>query len=172
MSEDLRNALNAFLYRTGEASDKFMIVFASNQPDQFDWAINDRIDEMVEFGLPGEAERAKMLKQYFEKYISKPENKAKKITLDEDLGDMDNEYAKIAQRTKGFSGREISKLAIAWQAAAFGGNSATLDKKMLNEVLHHHIAAHKQKEEWKKNMTPLVSEELLKDIESMPEKLV
>lgn len=31
----------------GEASDKFMVVFASNQPEQFDWAINDRIDEMV-----------------------------------------------------------------------------------------------------------------------------
>jgi ATPase family AAA domain-containing protein 3A/B len=29
MSEDLRNALNAFLYRTGETSDKFMLVYAS-----------------------------------------------------------------------------------------------------------------------------------------------
>ena len=34
MSEDLRNALNAFLYRTGSASDKFMVVYASNQPEQ------------------------------------------------------------------------------------------------------------------------------------------
>ena len=49
ISEDMRNALNAFLYRTGEASNKFMVVYASNQPEQFDWAINDRIDEMVEF---------------------------------------------------------------------------------------------------------------------------
>jgi hypothetical protein len=24
-----------------------MVVYASNQPEQFDWAINDRIDEMV-----------------------------------------------------------------------------------------------------------------------------
>jgi len=47
LSEDLRNDLNAFLYRTGSASDKFMVVYASNQPEQFDWAINDRIDEMV-----------------------------------------------------------------------------------------------------------------------------
>jgi hypothetical protein len=37
----------------GEASDKYMVVFASNQPEQFDWAINDRIDEMVDFNLPG-----------------------------------------------------------------------------------------------------------------------
>ena len=46
MSEDLRNALNAFLYRTGEPTNKFMVVYASNQPEQFDWAINDRIDEV------------------------------------------------------------------------------------------------------------------------------
>jgi ATPase family AAA domain-containing protein 3A/B len=52
MSEDLRNALNAFLYRTGGASDKFMVVYASNQPEQFDWAINDRIDEMVKKKKP------------------------------------------------------------------------------------------------------------------------
>lgn len=47
ISEDMRNALNAFLYRTGEQTDRFMVVYASNQPEQFDDAINDRIDEMV-----------------------------------------------------------------------------------------------------------------------------
>ena len=47
MSEDMRNALNAFLYRTGESNKRFMLVLASNQPEQLDWAINDRVDEMV-----------------------------------------------------------------------------------------------------------------------------
>jgi len=47
MSEDMRNALNAFLYRTGEATDRFMLVLATNQPEQLDWAVNDRVDEMV-----------------------------------------------------------------------------------------------------------------------------
>uniref|UniRef100_A0A8R1HUK4 AAA domain-containing protein n=1 Tax=Caenorhabditis japonica TaxID=281687 RepID=A0A8R1HUK4_CAEJA len=42
MSEDTRAALNAFLFRTGEQSRKFMLVVASNQPEQFDWAVNDR----------------------------------------------------------------------------------------------------------------------------------
>ena len=69
MSEDVRNSLNAFLYRTGTQSRKFMVVFASNQPEQFDWAINDRIDEMVEFSLPGKDERAKMIRQYVDEYI-------------------------------------------------------------------------------------------------------
>merc|ERR1711872_905119 len=49
ISEDLRATLNAFLYRTGDQSDKFMLVLASNTPEQLDWAINDRLDEVVEF---------------------------------------------------------------------------------------------------------------------------
>ncbi|NXY38680.1 ATAD3 protein, partial [Pomatorhinus ruficollis] len=57
ISEDLRATLNAFLHRTGQHSNKFMLVLASNQPEQFDWAINDRIDEMVNFDLPQLEER-------------------------------------------------------------------------------------------------------------------
>ena len=34
ISEDVRNSLNAFLYRTGEASKKVVLVYASNQPEQ------------------------------------------------------------------------------------------------------------------------------------------
>ena len=80
ISEDTRNALNAFLYRTGEASQKFMIVYASNQPEQFDWAINDRIDEMVEFRLPGYEERLVMISSYMEKYLLNPSQGSKPIT--------------------------------------------------------------------------------------------
>jgi ATPase family AAA domain-containing protein 3A/B len=30
-----------------------MLVLASNTPEQLDWAINDRLDEMIQFQLPG-----------------------------------------------------------------------------------------------------------------------
>ena len=46
-----------------------MVVLASNQPDQFDWAINNRIDEMMEFKLPTYAEREMLVRRYFEEYI-------------------------------------------------------------------------------------------------------
>lgn len=153
MSEDMRNALNAFLYRTGEASDKFMIVFASNQPEQFDWAINDRIDEMVEFKLPGHAERVRMLKQYFDDLIRAPKNsRAKKIYVDEDIDDA--EFEAIATRIEGFSGREISKLVIAFQASAYGSATSNFTQAMMADVLNHHLTAHEQKEEWKKYVGP------------------
>uniref|UniRef100_A0A914QS06 ATPase AAA-type core domain-containing protein n=1 Tax=Panagrolaimus davidi TaxID=227884 RepID=A0A914QS06_9BILA len=53
----MRAMLNAFLYRTGEQSRKYMLIVASNQPEQFHWAVNDRLDELVEFDLPKQAER-------------------------------------------------------------------------------------------------------------------
>ncbi|RHY79776.1 hypothetical protein DYB31_000112 [Aphanomyces astaci] len=146
MSEDMRNALNAFLYRTGEASDKFMIVFASNQPEQFDWAINDRIDEMVEFILPGLDERVRMLQQYVDKYLLQSNSKAKKIVVrDIETADL----VAVAERIDGFSGREISKLVIAFQAAAYGNANSEFTKDLMDEVLEHHMVAHRQKEEWK-----------------------
>ena len=47
-----------------------MLILASNQPDQFDWAINDRLDDLIEFSLPSLDERYRMLKQYFAQVIS------------------------------------------------------------------------------------------------------
>ena len=145
ISEDMRNALNAFLYRTGEASTNFMIVYASNQPEQFDWAINDRIDEMVEFGLPGFDERLKMIKQYLEQYLQSPVMGAKEIHVE---GIDDGLLRSVAIKTEGFSGREISKLAIAWQAAAYGTDNATMDAGLLNRVLEESLGSKKLKRQW------------------------
>ena len=47
----------------------FMLVLASNEPEQFDWAVNDRLDEMVRFDLPSLAERRRMTYLYFDNYI-------------------------------------------------------------------------------------------------------
>lgn len=144
ISEDMRNALNAFLYRTGEASKKFMVVYASNQPEQFDWAINDRIDEMVEFKLPGLEERRRMIVQYMDEYLIN-NTSGNKISVKDVTEEQINH---IANETDGYSGREISKLAIAWQAAAFGTEDATLTYDMLMRVLEESKLSKRQKEKW------------------------
>ncbi|CAE7890514.1 atad3 [Symbiodinium sp. KB8] len=64
-----RNALNALLYRTGEASHDFMMVLATNRPGDLDSAVTDRVDESLVFGLPSEMERQNLIRVYFEKYI-------------------------------------------------------------------------------------------------------
>lgn len=145
ISEDMRNALNAFLYRTGEASKKFMIVYASNQPEQFDWAINDRIDEMVEFKLPGEEERIQLILQYFDQYMLKPEVGSKEVTI-ENMGE--DTIRLIAKETDGYSGREISKLAIACQAAAYATKEAHLSQELLMQVVAESKVSKSQKQLW------------------------
>ena len=144
MSEEMRTALNAFLYRTGEASTKVMIVFASNQPEQLDWAINDRIDDMIEFDLPSFEERLRMITQYMDKYLLKPVA-SRPITVT----DVDETLLKtVAEKTEGFSGREISKLAIAWQAAAYGTVDAALNDELLQKVLDEQLSTKSQKAHW------------------------
>ena len=62
---------------------RFMLVLASNQPEQFDWAINDRLDEIVEFKLPDLEERERMFRHYFERFVLAPA--AEKRFFDEQL---------------------------------------------------------------------------------------
>lgn len=54
----------------------------------------------------------------------------------------------LAGATAGFSGREISKLAIAWQAAAYGTANATIDVALMQMVLEENQASKKQKLSW------------------------
>ena len=134
-SEDLRNAFNAFLYRTGEPSRDVMLVYASNAAEDFDWAVNDRIDEMVRFSLPGRAERARMLRQYLDEYFGAG-----------DVADAKLDGAVAA--TEGFSGREINKLVVAWKAAASAGAGGALDDATRAEVLDAHVEQRAVKSGW------------------------
>lgn len=149
MSEDLRSTLNAFLYRTGESSRKFMLVLASNQPDQFDWAINDRLDEMIEFGLPTLEERVRLVRQYFEEHVLKPATTGSRTSRMKIANfDFSKKCQQIAEVTEGLSGREISKIAIAWQASAYGSPDGVLTEVMMDERVEEAVRQHKQKVEW------------------------
>ena len=57
MGETMRAAINALLSRTGGQSASFMLVLATNRPQDLDPAVLDRMDEALEFPLPGAAER-------------------------------------------------------------------------------------------------------------------
>jgi ATPase family AAA domain-containing protein 3A/B len=69
MSEEMRNALNAMLYQTGEQSNNFMMVLATNRPSDLDAAVVDRMDETLEFDVPEEHERHNMIKLYYDTCI-------------------------------------------------------------------------------------------------------
>ncbi|KAK4472549.1 hypothetical protein MN116_003791 [Schistosoma mekongi] len=149
ISEGIRATLNAFLYRTGEQSKKFMLVLASNQPEQFDWAINDRMDEIVHFTLPGLEERERLVRHYFDFFLLQPSlTKSHRIRLAENIN-YTVKCAEIAKRTTGLSGREISKIAVGWQTAAYSSEDGVLTESMMDAVVDSAIAANRQKQEWR-----------------------
>ncbi|XP_019643066.1 PREDICTED: ATPase family AAA domain-containing protein 3-like [Branchiostoma belcheri] len=154
ISEDLRSTLNAFLYRTGEQSRKFMLVLASNQPEQLDWAINDRLDEIVLFDLPGLEERERLVRLYFDKYVLQPaaEGRGRRIKVaDFDYGAKCSE---IARTVEGLSGREIAKLGVAWQATAYASEDGVLGEDLIDARVQDAVVAHRQKMEWLQTQTP------------------
>lgn len=53
--------------------------------------------------------------------------------------------SKMACMTDGMSGREIAKLGVAWQAAAYASESGVLTEKMVLEKVEDHVKQHKQK---------------------------
>ena len=58
-----------------------MLVLASNQPEQFDWAINDRMDDVVSFELPSLSERERMVRLYFDMFVLQPSSQGKKYVI-------------------------------------------------------------------------------------------
>ncbi|PKK24090.1 ATPase family, AAA domain containing 3A [Columba livia] len=131
------------------SEDLFMLVLASNQPEQFDWAINDRIDEMVNFDLPQLEERERLVRMYFDKHILQPATEGKQ-RLKLAQFDYGQKCSEIARLTEGMSGREISQLAVAWQAAAYASEDGVLTEAMIDARVADAVRQHKQKMEWLK----------------------
>ncbi|KAG1361996.1 ATPase family AAA domain-containing protein 3 [Cocos nucifera] len=153
MSEAQRSALNALLFRTGDQSKDIVLALATNRPGDLDSAVADRIDEVLEFPLPGEEERFKLLKLYLDKYIakagdSKPSwfnlfrRQQQKIEIKNITDDVIRE---AAVKTEGFSGREIAKLMASVQAAVYGSKDCELNPGLFREVVDYKVAEHQQR---------------------------
>jgi ATPase family AAA domain-containing protein 3A/B len=154
MSEAQRSALNALLFQTGDQSKDIVLALATNRPGDLDSAITDRIDETLEFPLPGEDERFKLLKLYLEKYIA--QTGLKKPSLFRRLfykqpqkieikGLTDDILREAAAKSEGFSGREIAKLMASVQAAVYGSKECVLDLGLFREVVDYKVAEHQQR---------------------------
>ncbi|KAL0720026.1 hypothetical protein Bca4012_069350 [Brassica carinata] len=154
MSEAQRSALNALLFRTGDQSKDIVLALATNRPGDLDSAVADRVDEVLEFPLPGEEERFKLLSLYLEKYIAqagprKPglfDRLFKKEQQKIEIKGVTEELLKeAAAKTEGFSGREIAKLMASVQAAVYGSEDCVLDSVLFREVVDYKVAEHLQR---------------------------
>jgi ATPase family AAA domain-containing protein 3A/B len=155
-----RHALNALLYQTGTQSKQFMLVLATNRPEDLDAAVLDRMDASVLIDLPPQPERERLTALYMKEHVQKFAKNgngnggfASKF-LGGNIANCEIEttcttkeiYNKIAERISGFSGREVSKLFIAVHHSMLLSADRKLTMSILNDVLDSKITEHRQKE--------------------------
>lgn len=118
-----------------------MIVLASNQPEQLDWAINDRIGRHVEFPLPGKEERLRLIELYYRQNILEGAclqqksiaGKGRNFTPDENLlTNQDAIFEKVAERTEGMSGRGLNRMVTAWEHSLYQSVDGVLTEDHVN----------------------------------------
>uniref|UniRef100_A0A8C5TXB8 ATPase family AAA domain containing 3A n=1 Tax=Malurus cyaneus samueli TaxID=2593467 RepID=A0A8C5TXB8_9PASS len=145
--EDLRATLNAFLHRTGQHSNKIQDFFLSTDETSLIPTLALPDDEMVNFDLPQLEERERLVRMYFDRHVLKPATEGKQ-RLKLAQFDYGKKCSEIARLTEGMSGREISQLAVAWQAAAYASEDGVLTEAMMDARVADAVRQHRQKMEW------------------------
>lgn len=164
MSEGLRGALNAMLFRTGDQSKDFLVVIATNRPTDLDAAVVDRIDEALFFPLPGVQERKQILHVYLEKYLmdAPVDSDAMLVQLRRRIfallggrkaatdriqlhGITEQMLSDAAHQTDGFSGRELAKFMASVQAAVYGSKQPILTPELFAQVLDFKVKEHQRR---------------------------
>lgn len=163
MSENMRATVNAFLMKSGTESKKVMFVLASNQPEQLDWAINDRIDTSVMFPLPKLTERQRMVDLYYKQNIldgacnpdrstnmfTKLFKSTRQLSPEDDLLDNQTEIlTNVAENTDGLSGRQISKMITSWEHGLYASADGLLTREMIHKSVGKAMEDNKQRMKW------------------------
>ncbi|ETP08875.1 hypothetical protein F441_15204 [Phytophthora nicotianae CJ01A1] len=159
MSEAMRNALNALLYHTGTHSKKFMLVVATNRPEDLDTAVTDRIDDTLHFDLPETKERVRLLQMYFNEYVAHLAAPPATVTL---KGKVDKAsvsalppvldasvMTQYGDMTSGMSGREIAKMMLYMQSIVYAQDQVAVTLKLVDRVVKEKVDEHKRKLELK-----------------------
>jgi SpoVK/Ycf46/Vps4 family AAA+-type ATPase len=69
VSEHLRNVLSALLYQTGTQSQHYMLILATNRPQELDSAVLDRVDVSMYFPVPDATQRLRLVHRYLSEHI-------------------------------------------------------------------------------------------------------
>eukprot|EP01034_Spumella_vulgaris_P027884 gene27884-34667_t len=159
----MRNALNALLYQTGMPSTNFMLVLATNRPEDLDSAVLDRVDISLKISLPGLQQRIDLVSLYMRLYVTNVVQEAQRkrkqwlqrlwsaIGARSTLFAVDEQclseevLSLVAIQSHGFSGREIAKLFIAVQYAMHLAEEQRLTLSLLRSTVDIKIKDHQLK---------------------------
>lgn len=99
--------LTNFLNHTGERSNKFMLVFATNHKHMIDSAMHRRIDDLIEMPLPKAPERFRVLALYRNKILFDLRQNGALFVDSARICLNDAKLEEIAQQTEGLSNGEL-----------------------------------------------------------------
>jgi ATPase family AAA domain-containing protein 3A/B len=145
-SKVTQDFVNTFLSLIPDQSQKkVMFIFATNHPFKLDDAITNRIGMSVEFTLPSQAEREKILTLYMDKAAQ--ENKQAVVTISSEVRQV---LASSAKNLTGFSPRTLKFLAEEIVARARRTASLTVTVENVQAVIDEAQRTKEQFVRWEK----------------------
>ncbi|MGZ6254947.1 MAG: AAA family ATPase [Candidatus Chromulinivorax sp.] len=134
--------LNNFLNYTGERSNKFMFVFATNHKNALDSAMYRRIDDLIEMPLPSEEQRIQALILYKDKILLDT-NQNDQAFIDSVQKYLNDDVIKqIGERTKGLSYGDLEGIINTLQTDAQIQEPSLINKQLVTMVVERAIKKH------------------------------
>lgn len=149
--------VDAFLSRTNSSSEKYMLILATNHPEDLDPAVLSRVDQKIEIPLPGLEQREAMLKLYLDKYIKNGtfkiningKSKEQTMSLADDINQELNK--KLAQKIDGFSGRDIEKMVTELKVSTISSGKNVAQADNFIKIVDDSVAQHNKCSAWAQN---------------------
>lgn len=119
--------LDALLARTGTPSNKIMLILATNQFNELDEAIKNRMSTQIHIGNPDIEQRIQIIDQYAKQLFEKSPNLSKVFNP---AG-----IRKMAEKMDGHSGRSLFYLVNKLYSLEAKGENRTLTQKQVDSVI-------------------------------------
>ena len=120
--QEYMQLLNGFLSWTGTESKQFMLILATNRPEDLDPVVLSRMDHLLFVGPPAAPERKRILQEYLPQFFN--EEEITQFFSEESLD-------AISKQTEGLTGRALFKMV----NAMFGNKNVAKDKILTDEVI-------------------------------------
>lgn len=134
--------LNNFLNYTGERSNQFMLVFATNHQNTLDSAMYRRIDDLIEMPLPSKLQRIEALLLYRNKILMDISQNDKPFILAVEKVMNTLAIEAIADQTKGLSYGDIEGIMNALQTDSAILTPALITQDLVNKVVMRAVKKH------------------------------
>jgi len=142
-SSDHYKVLNHILSLTGDGSDKFMLVVATNNAYVMDEAMGRRFQDRVYMPLPGLETRFELLQLYANQQLFNAKENGQAFAQ-RAAALLDDEYMQvIAEKTEGLSHAEIKDIVEAMRKKALATRDAMITAQHIMDAVNQGIEKHK-----------------------------